>query len=98
METWSLPRTQQCAKCPWKLTTDPRKIPDGYSKDLHKKLKSTIAEPGSVCRLVQAMACHESSVGAEEYCIGWLHNQLGTGNNIAMRLHMMSCSNRLNRK
>jgi hypothetical protein len=32
------------------------------------------------------MACHESEVGEEFSCIGWVHNQLGRGNNIALRL------------
>lgn len=27
------------------------------------------------------------------YCIGWLYNQLGRGNNIALRLKMMHCEN-----
>lgn len=36
------------------------------------------------------MACHETH---ESHCIGWLVNQLGPGNNIPMRLAMMSCEN-----
>jgi hypothetical protein len=32
------------------------------------------------------MACHESPVGAEQPCVGWVINQLGPGNNIALRL------------
>jgi hypothetical protein len=36
------------------------------------------------------MACHELE-GA--HCIGWLVNQVGVGNNIAMRLRMRDCEN-----
>lgn len=36
------------------------------------------------------MACHE---GHDAHCIGWLHNQLGVGNNIGLRLQMMNCEN-----
>jgi len=90
MKNWRLSRIKQCAKCPWKTTTNPYEIPLGYSEDLHNHLRSTIAQPDavydSVYDSVQAMACHESEIGKEEYCIGWIHNQLGKGNNIAMRL------------
>lgn len=36
------------------------------------------------------MACHETD---SAHCLGWLVNQLGTGNNIGLRLQMMSCEN-----
>jgi len=85
-------RTKQCKKCPWKVSTNPHAIPDGYSCDLHKGLHSTIAQPGDLSHN-KAMACHHSPVGKEDYCIGWLHNQLGVGNNIALRMRMMSCYN-----
>lgn len=32
------------------------------------------------------MACHASPVGGEVPCAGWLHNQMGEGSNIALRL------------
>ena len=35
------------------------------------------------------MACHEFPVGAEKPCVGWLVNQLGPGNNIALRLRVI---------
>lgn len=84
---------RQCQKCPWRTTTDPNEIPDGYSMDLHKALAGTIAEPGAAGFLKRApgdglriMACHHSPVGEEFPCAGWLANQLGPGNNIALRL------------
>ena len=36
------------------------------------------------------MACHETH---DAHCIGWLAHQCGPGNNIAMRMRMMSCEN-----
>lgn len=36
------------------------------------------------------MACHETH---DAHCIGWLANQLGPGNNIALRLAMRDCEN-----
>lgn len=35
------------------------------------------------------MACHESLVGAERPCVGWVANQLGPGNNIMLRLRAL---------
>lgn len=85
-----LGREKQCAKCPWKVKTDPHEIPNGYSVRLHRGLKKTIAEPGAICGTGRAMACHESKPGEESHCIGWLVNQLGPGNNIGLRLQMLN--------
>lgn len=92
-ETWKLKRVRQCAKCPWKVSTDPHDIPNGYSEELHRRLACTIANPGSIHSAASAMACHESPLGEEAHCIGWLVNQLGPGNNIPLRIQMMSCEN-----
>ena len=82
-------RNKQCAKCPWKKSTNPYDIPDGYSLKAHKKLKSTISAGFNVgCTELRLMACHESPIGKETHCVGWLMNQLGPGNNIALRLEM----------
>ena len=94
--SWKLKRTKQCAKCPWKKVTDPHQIPNGYCEEQHKALADTIAVPASLdfTSPKKVMACHESPVGEEAHCIGWLMHQLGPGNNIAMRLKMLSCENR----
>lgn len=88
-------RTVQCAKCPWKVATDPFEIPDGYCEMKHEGLKSTIADPndpvGNFLRSQSSgefhiMACHHSKPEQEEHCVGWLINQLTVGNNIYLRL------------
>jgi hypothetical protein len=92
--TWKLKRVRQCEKCPWKVSTDPNEIPNGYSDWLHEGLACTIAEPGRLSAGdFHAMACHEHPVGDEAHCIGWLMHQLGPGNNIALRIRMISCEN-----
>lgn len=88
--SWALKRTVQCSKCPWKVSTDPRTIPNGYSEEKHAALSCTIAEPGSMQSTGRAMACHEMQ---DTHCIGWLVNQIGSGNNIPLRLRMMDCEN-----
>lgn len=70
---------RQCAKCPWKKSVNPHDIPNGYSVEKHRGLKETIA-----------MACHETDMGRELPCVGWLLHQLGPGNNIALRLAAIS--------
>ena len=95
LEDGKLRRVKQCEKCPWKVSTDPNTIPDGYSRELHAGLKSTIASRHmmSFGGTMAAMACHESPQGLEAACVGWLMNQLGPGNNIGLRMQMMRCTN-----
>lgn len=91
--TWRLKRTVQCRKCPWIADVDPHTIPDGYSVAKHRALAGTIAKPVDLTTLsdpLRVMACHELG---DAHCVGWLANQLGPGNNIALRLRMMSCEN-----
>ena len=90
--TWTLKQTTQCAKCPWKVSTDPYDIPNGYEVEKHQALKATLAEPGALdlSSTLPAMACHETH---DTYCIGWMAHQLGRGNNIPLRLKMMTCTN-----
>jgi hypothetical protein len=82
---------KQCAKCPWRVDVDPRDIPDGYCETKHAALSGTIAKPGALpSGPLRIMACHESPTGRERPCVGWLHNQLGPGNNVALRLAVAS--------
>ena len=91
-KTWKLKRTEQCALCPWKKSTDPRKIPRGYSEEKHRALESTIADDpaASIFKPTKSMACHAAH---DEFCIGWLVNQVGPGNNIGLRIHVRNCEN-----
>ncbi len=90
---WSLKRTKQCSKCPWRMDVNPHDIPNGYSVEKHCALESTIAKGVDFFNpkgVVRAMACHETQ---DSHCIGWLINQLGPGNNLTMRFKMMNCTN-----
>lgn len=91
---WKLKRTKQCKKCPWRKDVDPHDIPNGYCETKHKKLKRTIAEEGDLRVLssgvMRVMACHETD---DAHCVGWLDHQLGVGNNIPLRMKMLSCEN-----
>lgn len=82
---------KQCAKCPWRVDVDPHDIPNGYCEIKHAALRGTIADPGSV-RLgdLRIMACHETKPGKEIACVGWLANQLGPGNNIGLRMAVIT--------
>lgn len=84
-----LNKTAQCAKCPWKVDTNPYEIPNGYDPKKHRALSNT-CQPyltGLGKSELPVMACHETH---DAYCVGWLHNQLGEGNNVALRIRMMS--------
>lgn len=101
-DKWKLKRTKQCEKCPWRVDVDPNEIPH-YRNDLHHSLISTIAGPNaldSLCNPIvelilqdKVMACHESQPEDGMHCIGWLMNQIGAGNNIGLRMRMMTCEN-----
>lgn len=86
-------RNVQCDHCPWRKSTKPAEdIPGGYCESKHRNLAGTIAEPGSLAgigRSMRAMACHESPVGEEAECVGWVLHQLGPGNNLALRMLAM---------
>lgn len=85
---------KQCAKCPWKVSTNPYDIPNGYCPTKHAALSSTITEPSSLRGILggtlRMMACHETLNRAESPCVGWLAHQLGPGNNLALRMAVMS--------
>lgn len=92
-EKWKLKRTAQCKKCPWRKDVDPHEIPNGYCETKHRGLAQTIAEPGKLPVLgapMHIMACHETE---NAHCVGWLMHQLGPGNNIGLRLQVISCEN-----
>ena len=89
-------QTKQCKTCPWKLSTTVVDIPH-YDRTRHENLIDTIAdETGNLSGInspIKIMACHHSIDGKEYECIGWLYNQLGSGNHIPLRMEMMLCSN-----
>lgn len=79
---------KQCKKCPWRKSTNPRDIPHGYCETKHRALKDTIANPAEFrFGELRIMVCHETE---KLPCVGWLAQQLGPGNNIALRLVVMS--------
>ena len=84
-----LDREVQCGKCPWKKGVNPHEIPKGYSVERHCDLKKTIAEGGINIGTLNVMSCHESEVEHDYHCVGWLANQMGSGNNIGLRLSML---------
>ena len=90
---FTLKRTNQCAKCPWKTSTNPRTIPDGYCEQKHRNLEATIAKGVEFGESLNVMACHHSTPNDMSYCVGWVNNQLNEGNNVGLRILMMSCSN-----
>lgn len=93
MSGWKLKRVNQCGKCPWRVDVDPHDIPNGYSEDLHRGLADTIAHPGSLRSSGRVFACHEHDSEEGVHCVGWLVHQIGVGNNIGLRLRMISCEN-----
>lgn len=87
-------RNSQCKACPWRKGVKPEEdIPGGYCEAKHRDLHSTVAKPGDLSVIasgsIHMMACHESPIGKEQPCVGWLINQLGPGNNLQLRMMAM---------
>lgn len=86
-------KRRQCKACPWRVDCEPTKdIRGGYCETKHRNLESTIADGSASLRggPMRLMACHEFRPGAEQVCVGWLANQLGRGNNIALRMRALA--------
>ncbi len=84
-------RKKQCAACPWRVdATDHENDIPNYERGLHEKLTRTIAEPACLRQMAEPdlrlMGCHEHQGEAQVVCVGWLANQLGPGNNLALRM------------
>ena len=94
-----LKSTKQCENCPWLKDSDPFSIPN-YSIENHATLRNTITDNVPVPKQIEqmaneepfrAMSCHAHS---DTYCLGWVHNQIGTqGNNIRLRMELTMCDN-----
>lgn len=84
-------KRRQCAQCPWLTSVDVRRDVPNYRPDKHQDtLRNTIKSgAASIGPTLNIMACHKSRDGAEIPCVGWLHHQLGAGNNIGLRLAAM---------
>lgn len=82
---------RQCAKCPWKVSTDPHDIPNGYDERKHRDLRATMAEPSDLRQVfsgsLAVMACHETH---DLPCVGWLVHQLGPGHNMGLRIQALA--------
>jgi len=78
---------KQCKSCPWRIDCVPDQDIPRYSRQLHEKLRGTIRSGVQSLRSNgRVMACHYSKPGEEFACAGWLANQIGSGNNIGVRL------------
>lgn len=87
----ALAPVRQCRSCPWRVGADPLKDIPNYKEALHEGLKHTIREGiESLKGERRIMACHYSKEDNEFPCAGWLSNQLGPGNNVAVRLAVMT--------
>jgi hypothetical protein len=87
-------RLKQCKSCPWRVDCVPDKDIPNYVPELARKLDRTCQSGLRTLgqREMHVMACHYSKPGEEFPCAGWLHNQLGPGNNIAVRLRVITGS------
>lgn len=98
-DAWQLEKTEQCKTCPFKKHSNPFDILNGYSIERHESLRQTITDDIPVEQQLEdlhkgepliIMACHHYH---SAHCIGWLYNQINRGNNIRLRMQLMTCKN-----
>ena len=95
MKACSLNKTVvQCKSCPWRIDCVPDRDIPNYVPALHEGLTNTIRSGIETLFETErhTMACHYSKPGEEFPCAGWLSNQLGSGNNIGVRMAVMTGS------
>lgn len=82
----------QCKSCPWRVDCVPDRDIPNYVPGMHVNLDKTIKSGiDTMFRKVRhVMACHYSKPGEEFPCAGWLHNQIGPGNNLGVRISVMA--------
>lgn len=85
-------KINQCKSCPWRVDCDPMTDIPNYVPNIHCNLDKTIQSGlGTLFQKERhIMACHYSKPGEEFPCAGWLHNQIGPGNNLGVRLLVMT--------
>lgn len=91
-ETGDVKIIKQCLSCPWRVACEPDKDIPRYDLELAKGLTRTIQSGIETMfqKVRHVMACHYSKPGDEFVCAGWLHNQIGPGNNLGVRLAVMT--------
>lgn len=85
-------RVKQCVTCPWRVDCVPTRDIPNYRPEMHAALTNTIQSglQSLFCKARHVMACHYSRSGEEFPCAGWLSNQIGAGNNIGLRVAVMT--------
>lgn len=85
------PPRLQCASCPWKLSINPDALPANYGHVDRDAVVRASAEPGSFRRPEgPPIGCHVVRPGPVLPCVGWLVQQLGPGNNLALRMKVIA--------
>jgi len=84
-------RIHQCRSCPWRVGCVPDEDIPRYRRELHEGLTCTIrCGEESLRGDLHIMACHYSRAGEDFPCAGWLAQQAGPGNNLGVRLAIIT--------
>jgi hypothetical protein len=77
---------RQCVSCPWRVEVIPaRDVPD-YDPGIYARMRATLRSGlGSMQGTRIVMECHNGK-RQDRACAGWLHHQIGVGNNLGVRI------------
>jgi len=78
---------KQCKTCPWRVdVVPPRDVPN-YDPGIYARMRATLRSGfesmSDKTRIV--MKCHNGRDNVDVACAGWLHHQIGVGNNLGVR-------------
>lgn len=78
----------QCKTCPWRVEVKPSRDVPNYDPGIYARMRETLREGVTALteRTRKIMECHNGKRGANRPCAGWLHHQIGVGNNLGVRL------------
>jgi len=68
-----------------------RDVPD-FDPGIYERMKNSLREglTSMVEKTRLVMECHNGKRGANRPCAGWLHHQLGVGNNLGVRMAVIT--------
>ena len=79
---------RQCKTCPWRVEVKPSRDVPNYDPGIYDRMRASLRTGvESIAEKVRiVMECHNGKRGSDRACAGWLHHQLGVGNNLGVRL------------
>jgi hypothetical protein len=83
---------RQCKTCPWRVDVVPSRDVPNYDPGIYDRMRASLRTGIDSIRETtrMVMECHNGKKGANRACAGWLHHQIGVGNNLGVRMRVIT--------